>query len=54
MDIIQSWIDLFTTCLEFFISLWHRVRGRPPPSDGWEAVATDGEEHVEMIESHRR
>lgn len=27
-----------------------RVRGRPDMGSGWQAVATDGDENVEMVE----
>lgn len=39
--------------IEFFASLWARARGRPPAGAGWEAVATDGDEQVEMLEGRR-
>ncbi|KAJ6630836.1 L-methionine transporter [Mycena sp. CBHHK59/15] len=31
-----------------------RLRGRPPAADGWEAVATEGDEPIEMVESNNR
>ena len=31
-----------------------RVRGRPSLGTGWQAVATDGDEHLEMSEQHSR
>lgn len=34
----------------FFSSLFARIRGRPSPGIGWQAVATEGDEHVEMAE----
>lgn len=34
-------------------SLLARVRGRPPAEDGWEAIATEGDEPIEMHEGHR-
>jgi len=36
--------------IEFITSLWARVRGRPPAGAGWQAVATDGDEHIEIQE----
>ncbi|KAI0709329.1 L-methionine transporter [Earliella scabrosa] len=33
---------------EFFSSLVARVRGRPAPGAGWQAVATEGDEQLEM------
>ncbi|KDQ60787.1 hypothetical protein JAAARDRAFT_31763 [Jaapia argillacea MUCL 33604] len=34
------------------IASWYaRIRGRPGVGDGWQAIATDGEETVEMMES---
>ncbi|KAI0636883.1 amino acid transporter [Trametes polyzona] len=35
----------------FFSSVVARVRGRPAPGAGWQAVATEGDENVEMEES---
>ncbi|KAK7693404.1 hypothetical protein QCA50_002972 [Cerrena zonata] len=34
-------------------SLISRIRGRPSPGAGWEAVATDGDEQVEMSQQVR-
>jgi len=34
-------------------SLWARVRGRPPTGAGWQAVATEGDEHIEILEISR-
>ncbi|EPT06173.1 hypothetical protein FOMPIDRAFT_124911 [Fomitopsis schrenkii] len=34
--------------------LWSRIRGRPDSSTGWEAVATEGDEQVEMLGASRR
>ncbi|KAJ6547599.1 L-methionine transporter [Mycena capillaripes] len=36
----------FTPCIS-------RLRGRPPAGDGWEAVATEGDEPIEMAQSRR-
>ena len=40
-----------------FLSSWgNALRGRPAaaPGFGWEAVATEGDEDVEMVESRAR
>lgn len=45
-----------TPSLDFFSSLVSRIRGRPSPREGgWQAVATEGDEHehVEMSEQFR-
>ena len=34
--------------LGFFANIAARVRGRPAPGAGWQAVATEGDEQVEM------
>jgi len=39
--------------IESVISLWARMRGRPPAGAGWEAVATDVDEHIEILERQR-
>lgn len=42
--------------LDFFTNVFARIRGRPSPREGgWQAVATDGDEHehVEMSEQFR-
>ncbi|EKM55586.1 uncharacterized protein PHACADRAFT_93389 [Phanerochaete carnosa HHB-10118-sp] len=31
-----------------------KIRGRPSPGGGWQAVATEGDEHLEMSEQHPR
>ncbi|KAI0670298.1 amino acid transporter [Trametes maxima] len=36
---------------DFFSGIAARVRGRPAPGAGWQAVATEGDENVEMEES---
>ncbi|KII88471.1 hypothetical protein PLICRDRAFT_111101 [Plicaturopsis crispa FD-325 SS-3] len=36
--------------LGFFATAWAKLRGRPAAGSGWEAVATEGDEGVEMIE----
>jgi len=38
---------------DFFISLWARVRGQPSAGAGWQAVATDGDEQVELSEGRQ-
>ncbi|KAF8894649.1 L-methionine transporter [Infundibulicybe gibba] len=37
----------------YVTSAFSRIRGRPSSSDGWEAVATDGDEPMEMVEGDR-
>ncbi|KAI0331152.1 amino acid transporter [Cubamyces sp. BRFM 1775] len=36
---------------EFFTNVVAKIRGRPAPGAGWQAVATEGDENVEMEES---
>ncbi|KZP19453.1 L-methionine transporter [Athelia psychrophila] len=36
--------------IAFFGSIWARIRGQPSAEDGWVAVATDGDDQVEMVE----
>ncbi|KZT67743.1 amino acid transporter [Daedalea quercina L-15889] len=36
-----------------FTSFFARIRGRPAPGAGWEAVATEGDEQVEMVNASR-
>lgn len=38
----------------WFQELVERVRGRPSAAEGWEAVATDGDDTLEMSQTHRR
>jgi hypothetical protein len=40
--------------IAFIASCISRLRGRPTTGDGWEAVATEGDEQVEMAERHIR
>ncbi|KAI0831389.1 amino acid transporter [Trametes gibbosa] len=40
-----------TRAQTFFSSITARFRGRPAPGAGWQAVATEGDENVEMEES---
>ncbi|KAJ7219306.1 L-methionine transporter [Mycena pura] len=38
----------------WFAPCLSRLRGRPPAGDGWEAVATEGDEPIEMAQSNIR
>ncbi|KAH9901016.1 amino acid transporter [Cubamyces lactineus] len=40
-----------TRVQEFLTNMVARIRGRPAPGAGWQAVATEGDENVEMEES---
>ncbi|KAJ8489709.1 hypothetical protein ONZ51_g2754 [Trametes cubensis] len=40
-----------TRVQEFFTNVVAKIRGRPAPGAGWQAVATEGDENVEMEES---
>ncbi|KAF6765237.1 L-methionine transporter [Ephemerocybe angulata] len=40
--------------ISFFEDLFARIRGRPSAGDGWEAVATDGDDALEMTQSEPR
>jgi hypothetical protein len=42
--------DVFTAVCRSFIL---KLVGRSPAAEGWEAVATDGDEAVEMVENRR-
>ncbi|GBE82155.1 hypothetical protein SCP_0405350 [Sparassis crispa] len=42
-----------TAISAFFSNCFARIRGRPSPSSGWEAVATEGDEQVEMAQQTR-
>ncbi|KAI1795792.1 L-methionine transporter [Ganoderma leucocontextum] len=42
-----------TAVQAFFSNIFGRVRGRPDTSSGWQAVATEGDEHLEMRTSTR-
>ncbi|KAI0079920.1 L-methionine transporter [Panus rudis PR-1116 ss-1] len=39
--------------INWIVSLYERIRGRSSPGAGWQAVATDGDEQVEMSEQSR-
>ncbi|KAJ7452382.1 L-methionine transporter [Mycena galericulata] len=43
LPVVFSW---FRPCIS-------RLRGRPPAGDGWEAVATEGDEPIEMAQNNR-
>ncbi len=30
---------------------WAKLRGRPSAGDGWQAVATDGDDQMEMVDN---
>lgn len=47
----SGFTDVLPLCIAFFSGVAARIRGRPTPGAGWQAVATEGDENVEMEES---
>ena len=45
---------LLSHVVGLFASCFARLRGRPSPGTGWQAVATEGDEHLEMSEQWRQ
>ncbi|KAG6851005.1 hypothetical protein H0H93_004492 [Arthromyces matolae] len=49
MPVLAAPAEAFAV-LEWLSSSWNRIRGQPN-EEGWEAVATEGDEPIEMAES---
>jgi hypothetical protein len=43
-------LNLYSSFIVWMSEWFDKIRGRRPTEDGWEAVATEGDEPMEMVE----